>query len=589
MDVIQAQILQLTEQMRGLALENERLRMEAVAAQRAAATASNQALAELVGALHEQNRLTAASGRRSVIDSKGIGKPPQYSGKEADFLVWTRKVESFFGAVHEDISFVFEYVLDQTTLVLNGDLDLVFDGSAADRPKVEGLDQKSAQLCLILSQLTDGEAFDIVVNSGKNAGFEAWRRLHRRYDPATGGRRRNMLREIIGPGRCKQDRDLQPAIERWEDLVVRYERKAGKSLDDDLKMAALEAMAPTELERHLLLNTARLTTYSAMREEVYLYMETRAGIRMKQEHVTHTGAADPNAMDVGSFVGGKAGKGKGKGKSGKGKGKEATQPKKFDGACHNCGKSGHMAKDCWAPKSSLAASSAYGKAAPQKGKGKGKSGKGKKATGSLEDEQPEEEVAGFYLHAFVPVPAQAGQVDTSVVINPVIGKIPEIGAVEWITCNYDTGCARTVVPISEGVTECGQVRTDGTTYRTASGQVLDDRGAIIVPITDENGRRCLMKARCVDVHKTLVSASACSRTQDAWITNDGGWLWPRDGPLGRELAKAVDRIMAKHEYKDTIPIYKERGVYNFYVRRRGKPVADASVVGSPLSGGTRQA
>ena len=314
MDVIQAQILQLTEQMRGLALENERLRMEAVAAQRAAATASNQALAELVGALHEQNRLTAASGRRSVIDSKGIGKPPQYSGKEADFLVWTRKVESFFGAVHEDISFVFEYVLDQTTLVLNGDLDLVSDGSAADRPKVEGLDQKSAQLCLILSQLTDGEAFDIVVNSGKNAGFEAWWRLHRRYDPATGGRRRNMLREIIGPGRCKQDRDLQPAVERWEDLVVRYERKAGKSLDDDLKMAALEAMAPTELERHLLLNTARLTTYSAMREEVYLYMETRAGIRMKQEHVTHTGAADPNAMDVGSFVGDKAGKGKGEGR-----------------------------------------------------------------------------------------------------------------------------------------------------------------------------------------------------------------------------------------------------------------------------------
>ena len=37
------------------------------------------------------------------------------------------------------------------------------------------------------------------------------------------------------------------------------------------------------------------------------------------------------------------------------------------------------------------------------------------------------------------------------------------------------------------MTECGQVRTDGTTYRTASGQVLDDRGAIIVPITDENG------------------------------------------------------------------------------------------------------
>ena len=220
----------------------------------------------------------------------------------------------------------------------------------------------------------------------------------------------------------------------------------------------------------------------------------------------------------------------------------------------------------------MVASSAYGKA-HQKGKGKGKSGKGTKAAGSLEDDQPEEEVAGLYLNA----------VDVSV------GEIPLIGAVEWLTCNYDTGCARTVVPISEGVTECDQVRTDGTTYRTASGQVLDDRGAIIVPIADENGRECFLKARCVDVHKTLVSASACSRTQDAWITNDGGWLWPRDGPLGRELAKAVDKIMAKHGHKDIIPIYKERGVYNFYVRRRGKPRADASVVGSPLSGGTRQA
>jgi hypothetical protein len=182
-----------------------------------------------------------------------------------------------------------------------------------------------------------------------------------------------------------------------------------------------------------------------------------------------------------------------------------------------------MSKDGWAPKaSSSAVSPAYGKAAHQKGHGKGKSGKGKgnKAAGSLEDEQPEEEVAGFYLSAF----------DASVVTNPVVGEIPEIGAVEWLQCNYDTGCARTVVPISEGVTECGQVRTDGTTYRTASGQVLDDRGAIIVPITDENGRKCLLKARCVDVHKTLISARDGSRTTAAGCGHEMGHLdasWPK--------------------------------------------------------------
>ena len=53
----------------------------------------------------------------------------------------------------------------------------------------------------MLMDLTSDEANDIVANSRKNP-LEAWRRMQKRYDPTTGGRKRNLLRTIISRGRC---------------------------------------------------------------------------------------------------------------------------------------------------------------------------------------------------------------------------------------------------------------------------------------------------------------------------------------------------------------------------------------------------
>ena len=50
--------------------------------------------------------------------------------------------------------------------------------------------------------LTSGEANDIVANSRKNP-LEACKRQRKRYDPTTGGRKRNFLRTIVSLGvRC---------------------------------------------------------------------------------------------------------------------------------------------------------------------------------------------------------------------------------------------------------------------------------------------------------------------------------------------------------------------------------------------------
>ena len=59
------------------------------------------------------------------------------------------------------------------------------------------------QLYTVLMTLVEGESFDILVGSGSGDGLEAWRRLHKRWDPLTTGRARGLLREILSPGRAK--------------------------------------------------------------------------------------------------------------------------------------------------------------------------------------------------------------------------------------------------------------------------------------------------------------------------------------------------------------------------------------------------
>ena len=39
------------------------------------------------------------------------------------------------------------------------------------------------QLYTVLMTLVEGESFDIRVGSGSGEGLEAWRRLHKRWDP----------------------------------------------------------------------------------------------------------------------------------------------------------------------------------------------------------------------------------------------------------------------------------------------------------------------------------------------------------------------------------------------------------------------
>ena len=133
----------------------------------------------------------------------------------------------------------------------------------------------------------------------------------------------------------------------------RCEKKLKGNLDDEIKLACLEACVPEELEKHLIVNSNHLGTFEDARLEIVAYVEAKFGLRSGDSKPSDTGSrghSDPTDVDaINSFA------------SGKGKGSSSPR----DG-CFKCGGT-YVERDC-----SVHAN-------PRKGNGKQWSGNGKQS------------------------------------------------------------------------------------------------------------------------------------------------------------------------------------------------------------------
>ena len=158
----------------------------------------------------------------SLIDVKGLGRPKEFTGREEDFQQWSKKTEAFFAGVIKESEMMLEWAAGLPTEITTTPIDLEFLPTDTNEDRgVQNLEFLLQQMHTAPTALTSYEKNDTVAHSRKNP-FEARRRLQKRYDPTTGGRKRNLLRTIISLGRCSL-LELQTGIERWESCVSRNE------------------------------------------------------------------------------------------------------------------------------------------------------------------------------------------------------------------------------------------------------------------------------------------------------------------------------------------------------------------------------
>ena len=136
---------------------------------------------------------------------------------------------------------------------------------------------------------------------------------------------------------------------------------------------------------------------------------------------------------------------------------------------------------------------------------------------------------------------------------------------EWVKCNLDSGAATTAFP-KEAVKSDGA--KTGSAYRTASGEIIEGYGAGELVGRDENGKMRKLSGEVTDVHKVLVSASAVnSNRQMTILQKGGGWIIPENSPIGKELLGCLNRVLSKYGTSGLLPIYEEKGIYNFYIKK----------------------
>ena len=165
---------------------------------------------------------------------------------------------------HPALKDVMAWALDQAGTITEDDLNNSFGDLADEEDRVENLKELDVQVHSVLTQLAEKEPFDIVNNSGQGRGFEAWRRLLKRYEPATAGRSKALLKAVQNPPRAKLE-ELSAAIEHWEEQVTRYERTKDKHgtrhrFAEKVKNETFAGMCPFELENHFQMNHHRLDT-----------------------------------------------------------------------------------------------------------------------------------------------------------------------------------------------------------------------------------------------------------------------------------------------------------------------------------------
>ena len=173
------------------------------------------------------------------------------------------------------------------------------------------------------------------------------------------------MQYLLQPKRAESTLQTSETVGRWECDVREYEPRFGKTLDEDVEIGVILALAPSQVQKHCHLNSHILQNYAQVRTMLFDCCRAQADTAAGDVVPTDLSMLGKGTGKKGK--GDKKGKGKGKGKKrelskdekdkdedkkgkGKGKGKanaNAKTTKHFPGYRLVCMAWGHAMNHCW--------------------------------------------------------------------------------------------------------------------------------------------------------------------------------------------------------------------------------------------------
>ena len=198
---------------------------------------------------------------RGIVDTRLLGKPKSFGGKDEEWSMWSVILRAYIGAVSPKLLKMMERTEALTEPVVQSMMD-------------EEERAHDTQLYFILAMLCEGRAQDKVACCPYGHGLELWRQLVLQYEPRIASRHAGLLQAILN---FKFEDDFVSAFEKRERVIRQYETAVGHKFVDDVKMGiVIKGMPPqSNVATHLMLNSSKYEDYVAMRQEVMEIVRTQ--------------------------------------------------------------------------------------------------------------------------------------------------------------------------------------------------------------------------------------------------------------------------------------------------------------------------
>ena len=270
-----------------------------------AGAAMARELAHVLGPMLADIRTLAVNTvpRQNMVDSRGMGKPPSFSGAEKAWREWKGKLTAYLCAsgdssTEQTLRWAENRVTAITADALQG---LVLDEQGRhSEAAYQGLDTFNRKLYVIPVDTCKDKPYRIVDSAGNGQGFEAWRLLHRRYNSRTPGTKRALLQSLFSLKPASTIDAFESLLLTIEEMVRRYDGMADSVMSEDIRCAILVACCPKDLKDFLDMSFEEFV-YTDLRNKINTYVERKRDQFSKGlSQMEQRQGGSPVPMDVGA-------------------------------------------------------------------------------------------------------------------------------------------------------------------------------------------------------------------------------------------------------------------------------------------------